>query len=129
MSQEIHVTGRLGGEPEIRDVNGTKVCSFSVASDRYGGKDKPKITEWFKANIWNREKGKEGTADAAAKILKTGSAVSIKGLVKPNAYMANGEAKATIEIRVREWECLGNSRPQSTSPATTETPTEEDIPF
>ena len=44
----LTITGRVGRDAEIKDVNGKQVISFSVASNQ--GKDKPPI--WYKCDYW-----------------------------------------------------------------------------
>ena len=53
---QITVSGNIGADPEIRDVNGTKVANFSVAvNESYNNKSGEKVekTHWYRCEAWD----------------------------------------------------------------------------
>lgn len=58
---QITISGNIGVDPEIRDVNGTKVANFSVAvNEGYTTKagDKVEKTHWYRVEAWDGSNGK-----------------------------------------------------------------------
>lgn len=85
----LTVTGRLGGDPELRHVSGTKsVCNFSLAVN--GLKDDD--TLWLRVSAW----GKGG--EAAAEYLSKGSRVSVTGRLRVREYEHKGEKRTSAEL-------------------------------
>lgn len=52
MSGMSAVTGNLGADPEVRDVNGQRVCNFRVAV-RVGYGDRA-VTVWRDVSVWGK---------------------------------------------------------------------------
>lgn len=66
----INVIGRLGKDPEMRDVQGgSVVTNFTIAVNK--AKDKPPL--WFKVTCW------EARAKMAMEYLKKGDQVGVSG--------------------------------------------------
>ena len=58
---QITVSGNVGADPEIRDVNGTKVANLSVAvNEGYTNKQGEKVekTHWYRLEAWDGSNGK-----------------------------------------------------------------------
>ncbi len=139
----VEVIGNIGADAVVKDFNGQKFISFSVAhTERYtdGQGQKRERTTWVSCL-------KYGESGVLA-YLKKGTRVFVRGELSAKAYEANGTQQVGINCRVRELELLGGSRADQAeaepTPATTpaayspapataapSTPTEEpdDLPF
>ena len=75
--------GRLGSDPEIKEVNDTQLAKFSLATDdSYMDKQgtKHEVTDWHNIEIWG------GLAKVAQNYLKKGALVYIEGKSKTDQY-------------------------------------------
>ncbi|WP_232371226.1 single-stranded DNA-binding protein [Desulfogranum marinum] len=105
--QKTTLIGNLGNNPELRDANGTPVCSFSVATterwkDQQGNKQEK--TEWHKIVAWGN------LADICAEYLGKGSKVYIEGKNKTRKWTDQNKVERYItEIHAKEMEMLGGS--------------------
>jgi single-strand DNA-binding protein len=57
MLNKVQLIGRVGKDPEVKDINGNKVANFSLAtSEKYKDKQgtKQERTEWHNITIWGR---------------------------------------------------------------------------
>ena len=106
---EIEVVGKLGRDPEIKDVAGKKLAKFSIAVSKKV-KDQ-EITTWYKAELWEQK------ADLAERFLFKGNEVFVKGEPKLEIWTdKDGNAKAEIAIRVNTIVLIGG-KAQSSGPA------------
>lgn len=130
---KIVVVGRLGEDPQIRQVAGANVCTFSVAENSIR-KDAngERITNWFRCSVW-REKG-----DICAKYLHKGDYITVIGDIIPRTYTTKtGETRISLDMTVSDFEFGGraNGAPgqqeAQASPARKPMPSEEDddLPF
>ena len=58
---QITVSGNIGQQPEIKEVNGTKVANFSIAvNEGYTTKSGEKVekTHWYRCEAWDGKNGK-----------------------------------------------------------------------
>lgn len=96
------LVGNLGNDPEVRDANGTKVVTLSVATsekwtDRNSGEKKER-TEWHRVVIWGGKDG-DGLAGTAEKYLRKGSKVYLEGKIQTRKWQdQSGADKYTTEI-------------------------------
>lgn len=111
---KVILLGNLGRDPEVRVLeNGTKVCTFSLATsesykDRNSGETITR-TEWHNIVIWR------GLADVAERYLKKGSQVYLEGKLQTRSYQdKEGVQKYMTEIVVNEMTMLGG-KPSSDS--------------
>jgi len=86
---KVIIVGRLGQDPEVRDANGTKVTTLSVAtSDKWTDKnsgEKKEKTEWHRVTVWgNRDS--DGLAGIAEKFLKKGHNVYLSGKLQTRKW-------------------------------------------
>jgi single-strand DNA-binding protein len=102
--------GRIVRDAELRTTQkDTSVCSFTVACDAgYGGN---KRTEWVKVALFGKR------ADGLHPYLKKGTALTVQGEAKSNAWTKDGEAKAEIEIFVDKVTLQGSKQESSESQA------------
>ena len=83
------VLGNLGQDPEVRDANGTKCVTLSIATsekwtDRNSGEKKER-TEWHRVVVWGN-KDSDGLAGTAEKYLRKGSKVYVEGKIQTRKW-------------------------------------------
>ena len=98
--------GRIVRDAELRTTQkDTSVCSFTVACDAgYGGN---KRTEWVKVALFGKR------ADGLHPYLKKGTALTVQGEAKSNAWTKDGEERSEIEIFAEKITLLGGGRASS----------------
>ena len=107
----VTILGKLGGDVELKDVNGTALAKFSVAQN-VGFGDK-KSTNWFSVSIWGGQ-AKSNFVD----YLKKGQMVQVVGELSTREY--NG--KTYMEVRSYSCNLAGSPQgvqqqaPQQTQP-------------
>ena len=137
--------GNLGKDPDPRDVNGTKVCSFSLATnENYKDKagNKQTKTEWHNITVWG------ALAENCAKYLKKGSQVYVEGKLTTRKWTdKNNVERYTTEVVAQTVQFLNTSggggreqpphpaeaaaagQPTSAQPPMQPQYSEDDIPF
>ena len=124
----ITANGRLTREVELRATpSGKSVVTVSVASDR---RDRSADPVYLSLILW------EGQAEAAAKHLVKGQAVTFSGRLEPREYTTrDGRHGVALEVQNVDLEYGPRPRSQDTSePAQTGEPVpvageDDDIPF
>ena len=88
---KVQLIGRVGRDPEIKNLGSSKVAKFSIAiSEKYKGEER---TEWQNIAIWNKP------ADFAEKYVSKGSLVYVEGKIQTKAWDdANGNKRFSTEI-------------------------------
>jgi single-strand DNA-binding protein len=125
MYQKIIIAGRLGRDPELRHTpsEGTPVCNFSVAVDKYvsGGE---KATDWFRVIAWKK------LAETCASYLTKGKAVLVEGRLQIREYEdKGGEKRTAVEIVASSVQFLSPKNDTGhAAPADTEFG-DDDVPF
>lgn len=79
----VLVEGNLTADPEIQVLeNGSKICTFTLASNRFFRKDDVQLSEvsFFSIEVWNR------TADLCIKTLTKGRGVRVVGRLKQDRW-------------------------------------------
>jgi len=98
--------GFLGRDAEVKDVNGQKAISFSVAhTESYTARngEKKETTTWVNCTLW-RQPDKARIAEYLTK----GSRVYVEGMPSARAYTTKaGETVAALDLRVLTLELLG----------------------
>ena len=103
---KVTLVGRLGQDPETKDVNGTTVANFSLATsetwkDKDSGEKKEK-TEWHRLVAWGRQ------AEIIGKYLNKGSLIYIEGQLQTRKWTDKEDnERYTTEIRVGMMKMLG----------------------
>lgn len=95
----VTILGKLGGDVELKDVNGTALAKFSVAQN-VGFGDK-KSVNWFSVSIWGAQ-AKSSFVD----YLKKGQMVQVVGELSTREY--NGKTY----MEVRSYSCNLAGSPQ-----------------
>ena len=98
--------GRLGQDPEIREVGSSKVANFSIATDEsYTDREGNKVekTEWHRVVMWNK------AAENAEAFLRKGSLVYIEGKIETRSWQNEaGEKRYSTEIKSFSFQMLDN---------------------
>lgn len=113
---KLTIIGRVGKDPETREVGNSKVTKFTVAHSEKYKKNGETVenTTWVTVEAW------EKTADVLAQYVKKGDQIYIEGTPKAEAWMdKEGAAKGGLVVKVREFAFLGG---KSQGEAATETP-------
>ncbi|MBQ8426154.1 MAG: single-stranded DNA-binding protein [Clostridia bacterium] len=131
---QIEIIGNLGQDAEIKEFNGQRFISFSVAhtesyTDAHG--ERQKRTVWVSCLKY----GESGVIN----YLKKGTSVFVRGDLSVKMFSANGTLQAGINCRVMDLQLLGRNKQEqgqtSAAPAppapSYQQPTEEgdDLPF
>ena len=125
---KLIVSGRVGQDAEVKNVEDNTVCSFSVAhTEKVYGATPSEKTIWVTASIW----GERGIK-LAPHILK-GTYVVIEGSGSVNGYLNKntGTAEAVIRCMVNSLEFGGKpTAGENNQKITTDTvTTQDDFPF
>ena len=109
---KVTLIGRLGQDPEVREVGNSKVANFSIATDEsYTDRSGNKVekTEWHKIVMWNK------AAENAQAFLKKGSLVYVEGKIETRSWENDsGEKRYTTEIKSFSFQMLDNKSDQNT---------------
>lgn len=104
---KLILSGILGNDAEVKEVNDGKLIKFSVAVNKdYKKSDGVKVekTEWVQALMWKN--GQQSSK--ISKFLKKGKRVILEGDPGVNSYLAkNGEAKGQLTLTVKNLELVG----------------------
>lgn len=90
------IVGRVGADPMAKEVNGSIVTTFSVATsknwvDKKSG-EKKELTEWHNIVLWNR------IAEVARDYVVKGMLVGVEGRMQTRTYDKNGVTMYRTEI-------------------------------
>lgn len=134
---KVILVGRISNDIIInKSQGGTSMCNFSIAVDRYMGKDKEKATDFIRCTAFG------STADILGKYAGKGKLVAVEGNIKTGSYEKDGVKHYTQDVQIDKVELLGGKSDSNTAqsaqvaPTQNTTPTEpvesansEDIPF
>jgi len=102
MSAPITITGRLGGDPELRFTpSGAAVANLRVVTDRRfknptTGEWESKDTSWWNVQAW------KSLAENVTESLKKGDLVIVVGDIKQREYETKeGEKRTVVEVEAR----------------------------
>jgi single-strand DNA-binding protein len=107
LRNSVHLIGRLGKDPEVKDFNDKKKAWFSIATtDNYKNQKGEKVEDiqWHNVVIWGK------LAGIAEKYLKKGAEVAIEGKLVHRVYEANGEKRFITEINANDLVMLGGKK-------------------
>lgn len=95
MLNKVQLIGNLGADPELKEINGSKLVNLSIAT-KSGYKDKSgkwqDKTDWFQVSLWNN------LAETASKYLHKGSRIYIEGKLQNRSWEENGVKKYATDI-------------------------------
>jgi single-strand DNA-binding protein len=99
----LHVTGRLGSDAELRNLqDGTPVASFSIA-DEIRAKGEKKV-QWIRCALFGKR------AESLAQYLTKGSVVEVVGNPSINTYEGKSGTKYELQVRVIEVNLHGGGK-------------------
>lgn len=103
MLNNCQFIGNVGRDPEIRDVNGSKVASFSIActekwKDKNG--ERKERTEWVNCSVWG------ALASIVEQYVTKGSKLYIAGRLETREYEKDGVKKYATQIVVNTLKML-----------------------
>lgn len=109
----VVLLGRIGKDVEVRDINGTKCATFTLAtSEKYKDRngEVKELTEWHNIVAWRQ------TAEICEKYVKKGDQLFVEGRIKSRTWETDrGEKRYATDIVADKIELL--SKPQSASAA------------
>jgi single-strand DNA-binding protein len=129
MKLTTSLIGRIGKDAEAKQIGEMYAINFSVATtetwmDKKG--EKQEKTTWCECVKWNK-------SDKLATYLTKGTQVSIEGVPSAYAYLdKNNEAKAVLEIKVKELLFVGSKDQVQKEPSQqsqTAPVNDDDLPF
>jgi single-strand DNA-binding protein len=100
---DLIMTGNLGKDCVVRDHNGKKYASFSIADTRSWEDEsgvKHERTTWVNCTLWK--------SDKVYPYLKKGAKILVTGYPQSNAWVSkdSGELNSCIELTVTKLELL-----------------------
>ena len=104
---KVILVGRLGKEPEVRNLdNGAVVANFSIAtSESYKDKttgEKKEVTEWHNIVLWR------GLAEIAQKYVHKGDLIYIEGKLRTRSWEKDGVTRYSTEVVADNMTMLGS---------------------
>lgn len=101
--QHITILGRaVADAQQFNDKNKKQYAAFSVAVNRYLGKEKGHVTTYYDCVLFD--------AKAAPKVLekvKKGTLIALQGRPEADGYLTKqGEPKAQLKVLVSSWRVL-----------------------
>jgi single-strand DNA-binding protein len=94
----IQIIGRLGSDPELKQVGDNDVAEFSMADDQYEGRDKEKTTGWYRCQVWGAR------AQTVMDYMHKGSPVTVFGSLKQRKYTTkDGDERTSMDVNVRDF--------------------------
>lgn len=127
------IKGRLTSDPELKNTsNATEYCNFTVAVDRYAGKDKEKETDFIPCQAWRQ------TAVFVQQYFKKGQEILVGGEIRFDKYEKDGEKRTYSFVQVNRVEFCGGKKdnfqpnanvPQNANFEAMQPAASEDLPF
>ena len=134
---QITVSGNVGADPEIRDVNGTKVANLSVAvNEGYTNKQGEKVekTHWYRLEAWDGSNGKGLVTNVIEPYAKKGTTVFAQGFPIIEEYEKDGVTMRSFKVKLAgagsTFRLAGKASAEGGSaPAASSSTADNDIPF
>lgn len=101
----IVLEGRLTRDPELTAVNGgQEKCGFTIAVDRYAGKDKDKETDFFTCEVWGQR------AAFVSKYFHKGDGINVTGAHTSRTVDKDGQKRTywTVKCSTVDFPVGGN---------------------
>lgn len=108
---KVQLTGRLGGEPELKTVaGGARIARLRLANSRRARDEQGAAgeqTDWYTLTAWN------GLAEICARICQTGDLVYAEGRLRVTTYTPDdGAPRVGVEIVLDQLLLLARARPR-----------------
>lgn len=86
------IVGRLGADPEVKQVGDNTVANFSVATNESWGDNEH--TEWHRVVVWGK------AAEACGQYLSKGSLVAVEGTLRTRSWETDdGDTRYVTELK------------------------------
>lgn len=109
--------GNVGKDPEVRDVSGSKVANFTLATTEKGytkqdGTQVPERTEWHNIVVWGK------LATVVQNYVRKGTKMYIEGKIRTRSYDdKSGNKRYVTEVFADTFDlCGGNPQNQQAAP-------------
>lgn len=120
----VNLVGRIGKEPQLKQLQNGSAFSFSLCTEISVRKDE----KWTQVPTWHNCTVYGPAADRAAKILKTGDLVSLTGRIVYRDADKNGVKVRYTDILVENFTLLASKSAPKTSEAAGPEVVEEPAP-
>ena len=120
---KLQAIGRIGADAEVRKAGPRSVIDFRIATtERYKDRngEKQERTTWVKCSLW-----RDDDKTSLAQYLTKGTLIYVEGTPVVSAYLKDGEARASQELTVLQFEFLAGGK-KADAPESEE---DEDVPF
>lgn len=104
---KVILLGRVGGDPEVRELKETKVCKFSLATSETYKKNDEKVTEttWHNLVFWGKQ------CDTLKTWVRKGDHLLIEGKIQTREYTdKEGTKHWANEIVCDRFELIGSKK-------------------
>ena len=107
LRNKVQLIGNLGNDPIVKDVNGTKLAKFSLATnDVYKNKQGERVseTQWHNLIAWGK------LADIVERFVTKGKEIAVEGKLSTRSFEdSDGNKKYITEIIAQDILLLGSS--------------------
>ena len=107
MSNVISFVGRIGNDPELKEVGGSSVLNFRIANDT--GFGDRKTTNWFRCGYWGKR------AESVSAHLSKGKQIFVIGELTLREYEKDGEKRMSPELNISQLDFVGGGKSESSS--------------
>lgn len=98
----VTLMGNVGRDPKRVDLQGgTWLATFSLATSRSTGKDKPEQTQWHTIVAWGGERSK--LADLVMQLVTKGARVLVLGEIRYREWEKDGQKHTSSEIHMNDF--------------------------
>lgn len=118
--------GRLTRDGELSYVGETPLLKFSIASNRYAGRDKEEKTYYFDCEYWG------AGAKAIAQYMTKGKAVLLEAILVQDRWEKDGSKRSKLKLEVKQCKLIGgngNAAPKPANKTSAYDDFEDDVPF
>lgn len=117
------ITGRVGRDPESKDINGRVLVSFSVGSN-----NRKDGTTWVRVSVWS-----EGTGRFVLDKVRKGARVALVGTLEERTW-GNNDDKKSLElncsnVELYDWPEETSTKAPQSKPARTAAPVADGVLF
>ena len=122
----ITMKGRLGRDPELKQVGQNQVCKLAVAtSERWNDQSgqRQEKTTWHNVEYWGKQ------AETVAKFFKKGDEIIVIGKVTSDEWTdQQGQKRTAQKVKGTEFDFVGGSQAQNAQPQQVSNPSYGNIP-
>ena len=107
MLNKVQLIGRLGKDPEVKEVKGgERMATLNIATTEHyrDGDERKEVTDWHRVVCFRQ------TAEFSGKYLSKGRLVYVEGKLKTRQWDENGRAHYITEVRASKIVPLDSTR-------------------